>query len=133
MKTILQLSTGVHMRTHRFSGVQARLLSIARAALLPAAVLLSAGALNGCVAEVEPATVPVGISYYDYPYTYYEGRTVYLVNGAWYYPSGNHWYRYRNAPVALEHRRGQLHYPPRYGHGGGPHDHRYDNRHDYRR
>ena len=124
------------MRTHRFSGVEARLLSVARAVLLPAAVLLSAGALNGCVAEVEPAAVPVGVSYYDYPSTYYEGRTVYLVNGAWSYPSGNHWYRYRHVPGALEQRRTQLHYPPRYGHGGGPrggHDHDgHDSWHDHR-
>jgi hypothetical protein len=104
---------------HRFHTAKRWISSFARAAAIPVAIATSAGALAGCTAEVAPAVAPVG--YYDsYPYTVYEGRTVYYVNGRWTYPDGNRWYYYRHAPPALERRRTELHYPRGYGHGGGP-------------
>jgi hypothetical protein len=112
------------MKNDRLRTAKERLFSFARAAVVPGALLVSAGAFAGCTAEVEPAVAPVGVYYYDYPYTYYEGRPVYLVNGHWYYSYGNRWYYYRRTPGEL---RGHvtLHYPPhRYGHGGGPVWHR---------
>jgi hypothetical protein len=96
----------------------------ARSAAIPVVMATSAGVFAACTAEVEPAVAPVG--YYDsYPYTSYEGRTVYYVDGRWTYPVGNRWYYYRHVPSGLERRRTELHYPRGYGHGGGPRDHRH--------
>lgn len=54
-------------------------------------------------AEVAVDTVPVNV--YTYPHEYYGGRTVYLVDGRWYYRSGPRWVTYRREPVELGRRR----------------------------
>src|SRR5689334_5922708 len=70
----------------------------------------------GCTAHVEPATAVVEAddevavdaaptNVYVYPHTEYRGRTVYLVNGRWYYPRANRWYVYRSEPAPLVRRR----------------------------
>jgi len=80
--------------------------------------LLAGGALAlvACHAEVQPVEpvgeVEVTSAPYDietYPHTVYEGRTVYLYNGGWYYHDNGRWARYRNEPGQLREYR-QRHY-----------------------
>jgi hypothetical protein len=40
-----------------------------------------------------------------YEQTEYHGRVVYLVNGRWGYPRGQHWYYYRREPPQLVRHR----------------------------
>ena len=40
-----------------------------------------------------------------YPRYVYEGRTVYLIDGRWYYRRGPHWVYYRREPHALYRQR----------------------------
>ncbi len=77
-------------------------------------VLVAGGALalGACRVEAEPveptATVEVTSAPYDietYPHTVYEGRTVYLYNGGWYYRDGGRWARYREEPGQLREYR----------------------------
>jgi hypothetical protein len=71
---------------------------------------------SACTATVESApivapgeevvavdTVPTNVTVY--PHTVYQGRTVYFVNGRWYYPHGRHWYAYRTEPAGLARQR----------------------------
>ena len=97
-----------------------RISSLGRRVIFPLAIVLGGWTLSGCTAEVEPVVPAAGVVYYDYPYTYYDDHVVYFIDGTWYYPYGNRWYAYRHVPPELARQRGALHYPPRYGHGGGP-------------
>jgi len=97
-----------------------------RAAFASAAALAAGFILTGCTAQgetarpavvtnddaaVEVQTVPADV--YTYPRSEYRGRTVYLVNGRWYYPHGQHWYYYRAEPPELvRHRRYVEQAPP---------------------
>jgi hypothetical protein len=96
-------------------------------AALGLVTLVALGGLAGCTAEVETAhpvvaaddeavveveTVPAA-DVYAYPRTEYRGRTVYYVNGRWYYPHGRRWYYYRSEPPELvRHRRYIQQAPP---------------------
>jgi hypothetical protein len=75
-------------------------------------------AVGACTATVETAhpvvaaddeavvtveTVPPDI--YVHPHTEYRGRTVYYVDGRWYYPHDSRWYAYRAEPAELTRRR----------------------------
>ena len=55
------------------------------------------------VGEVEITSAPYDIE--TYPHTVYEGRTVYLYNGGWYYRDGGRWNRYRSEPAPLQQYR----------------------------
>ena len=84
---------------------------------------LAMGCTTGAYGEVAveyPAVhaevVPSNIHYY--PRTYYGGRTVYLVDGRWYYPHRNTWVVYRREPVELQ--RYRVRYYDRYGDGYRP-------------
>lgn len=50
-------------------------------------------------ADHEPPEIDV------YPHSIYDGRTVYLVNGHWYYRRGPRWVYYRAEPAELYQRR----------------------------
>jgi hypothetical protein len=74
-------------------------------------VLVAAFSVAGCYARarVEPAyveTTYVPARVETYPSYYYEGRTVYLIDGRWYYrqPSGA-WVYYRREPPVLYRQR----------------------------
>lgn len=78
------------------------------------------GALGGCYASAgayaEPAyvevdTVPTHVEVY--PRYYYGGRTVYLVDGRWYYRRGPRWVYYREEPVELHRHRVYVERAPR--------------------
>jgi hypothetical protein len=76
-----------------------------------ALVLGAAVSLAGCYARarVEPAyveTTYVPAHVHTYPSYYYEGRTVYLIDGRWYYrqPTGR-WVYYRQEPPVLYRQR----------------------------
>ena len=67
---------------------------------------------SGCGAAFYPDAVyvdavPAHIE--TYPYTYYDGRLVYFVDGRWYYRSGPSWYYYRSEPLHLYEYRGSIH------------------------
>jgi len=71
----------------------------------------------GCVASlqaepvyVEASDVPVNVEVY--PHTYYEGRTVYLVNDHWYYRDGTRWQYYREEPAPLNRHRTYIQQAP---------------------
>ncbi len=49
-----------------------------------------------------------------YPSYVYAGRTVYLVDGHWYYRRGPHWVYYRSEPRELERRRIYVERAPRH-------------------
>src|SRR4051812_15989967 len=87
---------------------------VARWAAICGAVLLSAGALAGCSAEVAPGPVAVDAYYgYDYyPHTYYQGRTVYFIDGRWGYPQGDRWNYYRQEPPGLAWHRTYIQQAP---------------------
>jgi hypothetical protein len=70
--------------------------------------------LPGCVAHARGALVydheveyvdaaPERVEYY--PNTYYRGRPAYLVDGRWYYHSGNRWVVFRDEPRELREYR----------------------------
>jgi len=74
-------------------------------------VLVGALSVGGCYAraQVEPAyveTTYVPAHVEVYPSYYYEGRTVYLIDGRWYYrhPTGS-WVYYRTEPPVLYRQR----------------------------
>lgn len=80
------------------------LVSLLNSTSLKLWVLLAAAALSsGCyartqgyvVAEAPPAYVET------YPSYYYEGRTVYWVDGRWYTRDSGHWVYYREEPPVL--------------------------------
>lgn len=91
--------------------------------------LVGALALVGCGAETvgytEVSYAPYVPYDYGYPYTFYEGRTVYLVGNRWMYPDNGAWYYYRSPPAGL-YRAPLYHYPagrtyaPSYGPTYGP-------------
>jgi hypothetical protein len=58
------------------------------------------------VAEAPPAYVET------YPSYYYEGRTVYLVDGRWYTRDSGHWVYYRDEPPELYRYRSVRVAPP---------------------
>jgi hypothetical protein len=60
---------------------------------------------------VEVDTVPAHVEVY--PRYYYGGRTVYLVDGRWYYRRGPRWAYYRNEPVELHRHRVHVRRAPR--------------------
>jgi hypothetical protein len=70
---------------------------------------------------VEVDTVPTHVEVY--PRYYYGGRTVYLVDGRWYYRRGPRWVYYRNEPVELHRHRVYVQRAPRapYHHRARPH------------
>jgi hypothetical protein len=90
--------------------------------ILVAAVI----ALGGCRVYSEPeyatgyvelTSAPADLSVY--PSTYYEGRTVYLVNDRWMYPDRGRWVYYRREPPQLYRQRTVVRQaPPAYGRGG---------------
>ena len=91
--------------------------------LLLSAVCVLSVAGSGCTAEVQ-AGYPVAVAEVEvvgppplviesYPSYYYEGRTVFLVDGGWYYSDGGHWNRYRREPEALAVRRQYVQAAPR--------------------
>jgi len=61
-------------------------------------------------ADVEPVRVEA------HPRYAYEGRTVYLVDGRWYYRRGPHWVYYRSEPAELHRRRVYVERAPRAPH-----------------
>lgn len=70
----------------------------------------------GCHAHTEPAYVearvaPVGV--YHYPWVYYEGRPVYLIDGRWYFHDGRRWRYYRQEPRVLYRERLYIEAAPR--------------------
>ena len=82
--------------------------------------------MGACTAEVETAhpvvvtddevaleaeTMPVA-DVYAYPHTEYRGRSVYFVNGRWYYPRGRRWYYYRTEPPELIRHRSYVQQAP---------------------
>jgi hypothetical protein len=80
-------------------------------------------AASGCTAEAH-AGYPVAVAEVEvvgpppllidsYPWYYYEGRTVYLVDGGWYYRDGPRWNRYRREPEDLAVRRQYIQAAPR--------------------
>ena len=89
--------------------------------MLAAAVVTLGGCTATTYAEPEPAYVeltaaPVNIE--PYPSTYYEGRTVYLVNNRWMYRDRGGWAYYRNEPPALYRQRTYVQQaPPAYRRG----------------
>jgi hypothetical protein len=76
------------------------------------AVALAAVALGACtvqgrargtvepVSTVEVTSAPI-VEYRSYPHTVYEGRTVYLIDNRWGYPSGDRWVVYQTEPAPL--------------------------------
>jgi hypothetical protein len=60
---------------------------------------------------VEVETVPPHVEIY--PHYYYGGRTVYLVDGRWYYRRGPRWVYYRDEPVELHRHRVHVQRAPR--------------------
>jgi hypothetical protein len=52
------------------------------------------------VSTVEVTSAPI-VEYRQYPSTVYEGRTVYLIDNRWGYPSGERWVYYRSEPPPL--------------------------------
>jgi hypothetical protein len=98
--------------------------------LLLSATAGAAFGAGGCTATVQTAepTVAADVAaedavtvesapadVYSYPHTDYGGRTVYYVNGRWYYPRGSHWYYYRHEPAELgRHRPYVQQAPPAY-------------------
>jgi hypothetical protein len=91
-------------------------LRLAQGLAVTAVTAASALTVSGCTArvdtvrpvltteaEVEVETAPADV--YAYPHTEYQGRTVYLVDGRWYYPHGRRWYYYRNEPPDLVRQR----------------------------
>ncbi len=77
-------------------------------------------AASGCYATasayteadyVEADYVPPRVEVY--PSYVYGGRTVYLVNGHWYYRRGPHWVYYRSEPRELQRRRVYVERAPR--------------------
>lgn len=101
--------------------------------------IVLAGALGaGCTVTTTPAVgyaevsaAPVGVDITAYPYTYYEGRPVYLYNDRWYYRgTGGNWYYYRTEPRYLYDRRYRRDYY--YPHGRTYEHHDYDRRYDNR-
>lgn len=86
----------------------------AATALAAAAVALSGCHVHGRVAEpvgyVEVTSGPLDVS--PYPYTYYEGRPTYYVDGRWMYRDGGTWYTYREPPPALYRQRPYIQQAP---------------------
>jgi len=87
---------------------------------LVASFCVLAGALGGCYATagayteadyVEVDTVPTHVEVY--PHYVYGGRTVYLVDGRWYYRRGPRWVYYRDEPVELHRHRVYVERAPR--------------------
>ena len=73
--------------------------------------------LTGCAATfAEPAYVEVQYvppNIYAYPYTIYDGRRVYFVDGHWYYQRGRSWvYFYREPQPLYRHRVEHFSAPP---------------------
>jgi hypothetical protein len=73
-------------------------------------VVVSALALGGCavhaqepVGYVEVSSAPYDVSVY--PSTYYDGRTVYLVDDRWMYRDRGRWMYYRDEPAPLYRQR----------------------------
>jgi hypothetical protein len=91
--------------------------------LLLSAVCVFSAAASGCFAEAH-AGYPVAVAEVEvvgtpplviesYPSYYYEGRTVFMVDGGWYYNDGGHWNRYRREPEVLAVRRQYVQAAPR--------------------
>lgn len=71
-------------------------------------------ATAGAYTEAEYVDVEVVPAHVDlYPHYYYEGRTVYLVDGRWYYRRGPRWVYYREEPRALYRHRVHVERAPR--------------------
>jgi hypothetical protein len=74
-------------------------------------------ALSGChvrahepVGYVEVTSGPLDVS--PYPYTYYDGRPNYYVDGRWMYRDGSTWYTYREPPPELYRQRPYIQQAP---------------------
>jgi hypothetical protein len=96
-------------------------LSLLGLALLPVGCYATAGAYTEAEyvdVEVVPAHVEV------YPHYYYQGRTVYLVDGHWYYRRGPHWVYYRQEPPELYRHRVYVERAPRARERSQAHHHR---------
>src|SRR5215213_5506925 len=79
-------------------------------ALTPLGCYATAGAYTDAdyvEAEYVPPRVEV------YPSYVYAGRTVYLIDGRWYYRRGPHWVYYRREPPALYRHRVHVERAPR--------------------
>lgn len=89
---------------------------------------------------VEVETVPAHVEVY--PSYYYRGRTVYFVEGRWYYRHGSRWAYYREEPPELHRHRRYVEQAPRapdrrehdrrreQARPADHHDHDRDRRHD---
>jgi hypothetical protein len=115
------------------SRAHGRLRRCAFATVAALALGAAAAPLAGCVATlgtdaavvyghpvVHADVVPAEIA--TYPRVYYRGHYAYLVDGAWYYPSGGGWVVFREEPVELrryrtEYRRSPRYVPPPYEYG----------------
>jgi hypothetical protein len=87
-------------------------------ALLVTTVALGACTVHGRtsayvepVSTVEVTSAPV-VEYRAYPHTVYEGRTVYLLDNRWGYPSGDRWVYYRTEPRPLARYRTSIEAAP---------------------
>lgn len=85
-------------------------LALLGLALLQAGCYATAGGYAD-VDYVEVETVPAHVEVY--PSYYYRGRTVYLVDGRWYYRRGPRWVYYREEPAELHRHRSYVERAPR--------------------
>jgi hypothetical protein len=85
-------------------------LTLVGIALTPLGCYASAGAYTDAD-YVEADYVPPRVEVY--PSYVYGGRTVYLVDGRWYYRRGPNWVYYRREPVELYRRRVYVQQAPR--------------------
>jgi len=94
--------------------MHAKSTSILGATVVAAIITLSGcyGGYSGSPATgyVELSSAPVDVALY--PHTYYEGRTVYLVNDRWMYPDNNRWVYYRQEPPYLYQQRTYIRQAP---------------------
>jgi hypothetical protein len=77
-----------------------------------------AGALGGCYAYAEPGYVEADYVPPDitvYPSAFYEGQTVYLVDGRWYFRNHDQWVIMRDEPHVLYNERVRIQAQPGYG------------------
>jgi hypothetical protein len=79
-------------------------------ALTPLGCYATAGAYTDAE-YVEAEYVPPRVDVY--PRYVYEGRTVYLIDGRWYYRRGPHWVYYRREPPTLYRQRVYVERAPR--------------------
>lgn len=85
---------------------------------LVVALMLLGAAAPGCYAQAQPPVVSAGIgfspAYIDtYPSYWYGGRTVYLVDGRWWFRDRGRWSYYSREPRTLYRQRMYIQQAPR--------------------